>query len=100
MLGGDGTNIDEELNEMHLSAIGEVMNQMIGSASTSLSTMLDKTISISPPNAFVIKFGEEESYNHFKSDNAPIVQVKFKMVVEGLIDSYIMQLLPLNLLKS
>ncbi len=100
ILGGDGEDTKEELNEMHLSAIGEVMNQMIGSASTSLSTLLGKTISISPPNAFVIKFGDEESYRHFISDDATIAQVKFKMVVEGLIDSYIMQLLPIDFAKG
>lgn len=100
MLGGDGTKTDETLNEMHLSAISEVMNQMVGSSSTSLSTMLQKDISISPPNAFVIQFGDEDSYKHFKSDGSTIVQVKFKMIVEGLIDSYIMQLLPIDFAKD
>lgn len=100
MMGGNGTDIDVDLNEMHLSAISEVMNQMVGSSSTSLSTLLDKTISISPPNAFLIKFGDEESYKHFKADKGVIVQIKFKMVVEGLIDSYIMQLLPINFAKG
>lgn len=100
MLGGDGKKTEEELSDMHLSAIGEVMNQMIGSAATSLSTLLGRTISISPPKAFVIKFGDEESYQDFTSDDATIVQVKFKMVVEGLIDSYIMQLLPVDFAKD
>ena len=44
MMGGDGTNIDVELGEMHLSAISEAMNQMMGSAATSLSSMLNKVI--------------------------------------------------------
>ncbi|HHW70721.1 MAG TPA: flagellar motor switch phosphatase FliY, partial [Clostridiales bacterium] len=100
MLGGDGKKTEEELSDMHLSAIGEVMNQMVGSAATSLSTLLGRTISISPPKAFVIKFGDEESYQDFTSDDATIVQVKFKMVVEDLIDSYIMQLLPVDFAKD
>ena len=100
MLGGDGKKTEEELSDMHLSAIGEVMNQMVGSAATSLSTLLGRTISISPPKAFVIKFGDEKSYQDFTSDDATIVQVKFKMVVEGLIDSYIMQLLPVDFAKD
>ena len=49
MMGGDGLgNISGELNELHLSAISEAMNQMIGSASTSLSSMFDKRVDISP----------------------------------------------------
>ena len=54
MMGGDGTNTDGELGELHLSAISEAMNQMMGSAATSLSSMLNRKIDISPPNATVI----------------------------------------------
>ncbi len=53
-MGGDGTNTDGELGELHLSAISEAMNQMMGSAATSLSSMLDKVIDISPPSADLI----------------------------------------------
>ena len=49
MMGGDGTNTSGELSDLHLSAISEAMNQMMGSASTSLSSMLSKKIDISPP---------------------------------------------------
>jgi len=49
MLGGDGTNPDEELNDIHLSAVQEVMNQMMGSAATSMSTIFNKRVNISPP---------------------------------------------------
>ena len=49
MMGGDGSNTDGELGELHLSAISEAMNQMMGSAATSMSTMLGKMIDISPP---------------------------------------------------
>ena len=56
MMGGDGTNTDVELGELHLSAISEAMNQMMGSAATSLSSMLDKMIDISPPSADLIDY--------------------------------------------
>ena len=58
MMGGDGTNTDEELGELHLSAISEAMNQMMGSAATSLSSMLNKTIDISPPVADIVDLKE------------------------------------------
>lgn len=49
MMGGDGSNTEGELGELHLSAISEAMNQMMGAAATSMSTMLGKMIDISPP---------------------------------------------------
>ena len=58
MMGGDGTNTDVELGELHLSAICEAMNQMMGSASTSLSSMLNMKIDISPPTASLVDLNE------------------------------------------
>ena len=50
MMGGDGMNPPKELNDIHMSAVGEAMNQMMGAVSTSLSTMFNKKIDISPPD--------------------------------------------------
>ena len=98
MMGGDGKIEEGELNEMHLSAISEAMNQMIGSAATSLSSMLNKRINISPPTAFIIRFENTEAYEDF-ADEA-IVKIAFKMVVGNLIDSEIMQLMPMSFAKT
>ena len=54
MMGGDGTNTDGELSEIHLSAISEAMNQMMGASATSLATMLGKMVDISPPEATLV----------------------------------------------
>lgn len=54
MMGGDGSNTDGELGELHLSAISEAMNQMMGASSTALSTMFGKMIDISPPEASLV----------------------------------------------
>lgn len=99
MMGGTGENPPAELSELHLSAISEAMNQMMGSASTSMATVLDKRIDISPPLLNVINLlevidGLEEE------GTEPIVKVGFKMVIQGLIDSEIMQLIPYNFAKS
>ena len=98
MMGGTGQNTVEEINELHLSAIGEAMNQMIGSASTSLSTMFSKNINISPPKAFLMKFEDKQPYEFLSRDN--VVKIAFRMVVDGLIDSEIMQLIPLDFAKE
>lgn len=101
MMGGDGTNTDGELGELHLSAISEAMNQMMGSASTSLSTMLNETIDISPPESSLIDLTEY----HSGSDIAPFlggtfVKIAFRMQIGDLVDSTIMQLYPIEFAKS
>ena len=99
MMGGKGVATEGELTEMHLSAISEAMNQMIGSSATSLSSLLNKRIDISPPTAFIIKFDSLNPYDDF-NDNDKLVKIAFKMEVGDLIDSQIMQLLPLSFAKS
>lgn len=61
MMGGDGTNTEGELGELHLSAISEAMNQMMGSAATSLSTMLKTKIDISPPESSLFDLTKVQS---------------------------------------
>ncbi len=100
MMGGDGTNISNELNDLHLSAISEAMNQMIGSSSTSLSEMLGKKVDISPPEAYHDQIADLD-YSQFgvtKSDQ--VVKIAFRMTVGDLIDSEIMQVLPLQVAKQ
>lgn len=99
MMGGDGTNTSGELSDLHLSAISEAMNQMIGSSSTSMSSMFDKRIDISPPKAFMIRFDSDNALSEFGT-NDKIVKIAFKMVIGNLIDSEIMQLLPVDFAKS
>lgn len=101
MMGGDGTNTDGELGELHLSAISEAMNQMMGSAATSLSTMLNKTIDISPPVADLVDLHDnidEGSIADFLSGS--FVKISFKMEIEDLVDSEIMQLYPVSFAKE
>lgn len=97
MMGGDGTNTDGELGELHLSAISEAMNQMMGSAATSLSTMLKTTIDISPPEASLldltqVKNGEEIS----PFLGGTFIKIAFRMQIDDLVDSTIMQLYPVE----
>lgn len=100
MLGGDGSNIDGDLNDMHLSAISEAMNQMIGSSSTSISEMMGKKIDISPPVAIYKPISElTEEITGFP-DNEKAVMISFEMKVGELVDSEIMQMMPLEMAKA
>ena len=101
MMGGDGTNTDGELGELHLSAISEAMNQMMGSAATSLSTMLGKMIDISPPEASLVDLPEimdAESVAPFLAGT--FAKISFRMQIDDLVDSTIMQLYPIDFAKD
>ena len=101
MMGGDGSNTDGELTELHLSAISEAMNQMMGSAATSLSSMLDKKVDISPPTASVVDLNDsidDVTVSNFLSDE--LVQVSFDMRIGDLVDSQIMQLSPFDFARD
>jgi flagellar motor switch protein FliN/FliY len=101
MMGGDGTNTDGELGELHLSAISEAMNQMMGSAATSLSSMLNKTIDISPPLADLVDLQDnvdEGAIDEFLTGT--FVKISFRMEIGDLVDSEIMQLYPISFAKD
>ena len=101
MMGGDGSNTDEELSELHLSAISEAMNQMMGSSATSLSSMLNKTIDISPPQADIVDLKEnvdEAQIDNFLSEK--FVKISFRMEIGDLVDSEIMQLYPFSFARE
>ncbi len=99
MLGGDGSNSEAELNEIHMSAVQEAMNQMMGTAATSMSTMFSKRIDISPPQTVMLEVGTEESDKYIPDDEY-IVKVSFQLKIGTLIDSKIMQLLPPSFAKA
>lgn len=101
MMGGDGTNTEGELGELHLSAISEAMNQMMGSAATSLSQMLDKMIDISPPSAVLMSM-EQAITNEGMADflKGKFVRIAFRMQIGELVDSTILQLYPIDFAKE
>lgn len=98
MMGGDGTNTDVELSDLHLSAISEAMNQMMGSSATSMSTMINEMVDISPPTSIRVDFDDDAGLQDVLSDMIGNIyaQVSFKMVIGDLIDSEIIQLYPIE----
>ena len=92
MMGGDGLNSKEELTEIEMSAAAEAMNQMIGSAATSMSQMFGKTINISPPSGRLIE-GNMKDYRPFGADDQEITVVAFRMTIGDLVDTEIMQIM-------
>ena len=90
-----------ELGELHLSAISEAMNQMMGSAATSLSSMLDKMIDISPPSADLVDLKDTLDGSNIDDFLAhEFVKISFKMEIGDLVNSEIMQLYPFSFAKD
>lgn len=101
MMGQDGTNVEGELTELDLSAISEAMNQMMGSASTSLSSMLDKKIDISPPSASLVQITQSVKASDIADFlTGEFVTVKFRMEIGDLVDSEILQMYSFDFAKT
>lgn len=96
MMGGNGEIEDHlELSEIEISAVQEAMNQMIGSAATSMATMFNREVNISPPNSSIV----DETTSPISQDideAEEIIAISFRMTIGDLIDSNILQILPLT----
>ena len=99
MMGGPGQTNSDPVTDLHLSAISEAMNQMIGSSSTSLASMFNKRIDISPPKAFPMLFNDSGVAHQFAPDDQ-VVKIAFRMEIGEVIDSEIMQILPIEFAKA
>ncbi len=100
MMGGDGTNTDGEVGELQLSAISEAMNQMMGAAATSLSTMINQKVDISPPQATLLDMINDDPSDIADFLTGTFVKISFKMQVGELVDSTLMQLYPIDFAKT
>ncbi|NMD69115.1 flagellar motor switch phosphatase FliY [Bacillus sp. DNRA2] len=97
MMGGDGTNLEPELTDLHLSAVQEAMNQMMGSAATSMSTMIHQKVDISPPEIDLVDIPLEKMK---EIDDNILIKVSFRLKVGELIDSNMLQLIPISFAKE
>lgn len=101
MMGGTGENVEGELTDIHLSAISEAMNQMMGASATSISSMLSKTVDISPPTSTLIRLETVEDASELNEFlNGTFVKIEFRLQIGDLVDSKIMQLYPISLVKQ
>ncbi|MBO2945746.1 flagellar motor switch phosphatase FliY [Paenibacillus sp. F411] len=99
MLGGEGAPQDEELNEIHISAVQEAMNQMMGSSATSMSTIFNRFVNISPPGIDILNMSNGDGVSNLPGDET-LIKISFRLIIGDLIDSTIMQLLPVQFAKD
>ena len=101
MLGGTGENVDpESLDEIRLSAVQEAMNQMMGAAATSLSTVFSKKIDISPPLVEIFDATKNQTIIDRLELWETMVLIEFNLKVGTLIDSTIVQIAPIQFGKQ
>jgi flagellar motor switch protein FliN/FliY len=99
MLGGEGNVTSEELNEIHVSAVQEAMNQMMGSSATSMSTIFNRMVNISPPGIDIMDVRNNSGTSNLPQENV-FVKISFRLKIGDLIDSSIMQLLAVPFAKE
>lgn len=99
LMGSTTKDEDFEINELNMSAICEVMNQMMGAASTAMSDFLNRMVNISTPQAFEIGSLEEFVNKYFPS-NGILVVVRFKFSIEDAVESEFMSALSMDLVRE
>lgn len=99
MLGGDGLSPDPNLGDIHLSAVQEAMNQMMGSAATSMSAVFNVKVDISPPTIDLMDVQKQTGIDNIPTADS-LIKVAFRLKVGELIDSEIMQVIPLEFGKE
>lgn len=99
MLGGEGDVTLQELNEIHISAVQEAMNQMMGSSATSMSTIFNRFVNISPPGIDILDVDSGGGMGHLPPEDV-FIKISFRLTIGELIDSTIMQLLPVPFAKQ
>lgn len=101
ILMGTETPEDEfELNELTVSAVCELMNQMMGAASTALSDFLGRMVNISTPQSFELHNFEEFKAEHFPPSSGMLVVVRFTLSIEGALQSEFMNVISVQLARE
>lgn len=88
-----------ELDEMNISAICEVMNQMMGASATALSELLSRRVDISTPVSFEVSSPEQFKENYF-ADNDEMVVIRFNLMIADKMESEFLNLMPISLAKE
>ena len=100
MMGNDGSNPPSDMSELYMSAVAEAMNQMMGATATSLSSVFKSRVDLAPPNVRLIDLAGSDNITDSLRDGEALAKIAFRMVVEGLIDSEIMLILPINVARD
>ena len=100
LMGTETPDEEFELNELTISAVCEVMNQMMGAASTALSDFLGHPVNISTPQSFPLDNMEEFKKDHFVSNSSTLVVVRFLLSIEDILKSEFVNVMSVDLARE
>lgn len=87
---------DFEFDELNISAVSEVMNQMMGASSTALSDFLGMSIDISTPTPYILsEINIADLQNYEQTDM--VAAINFDLTIDGVIKSEFISVLDINL---
>lgn len=99
MMGGEGTAPSPEIGDMQLSAVGEAMNQMLGSAATAMSQFFSRPVSITPPSITFLPLGQVDAVAQALGVET-VAKLDYRFTIDGLLDSTLMQVIPVSSAKK
>jgi len=100
LLGSETPDEEFVLDELSVSCVCEVMNQMMGAAATAMSDFLGMMVNISTPESFEMEDLELVRREHFPVQTGPVVVVSFKLYIEGVLESEFMNVISVELAKE
>ena len=89
-----------ELNDLTVSAVCEVMNQMMGAAATALSDFLGRPVNISTPQSFTLDNLDEFKKEHFQYSQGLLVVVRFMLGIENVLQSEFVNVMSVDLARE
>ena len=100
LMGSETPDEEFELNELTISAVCEVMNQMMGAAATAMSDFLGFPVDISTPKPFELEDLQAFKENHLPKGEDTLVVVRFALKIEDALESEFMNVITVKLAKE
>ena len=100
LMGSEMPEEEFELNDLTISAVCEVMNQMMGAASTALSDFLGRPVNISTPQSYTLDDLQSFKSEHFRNDQGLLVVVRFMLKIENILNSEFVNVMSVDLARE
>lgn len=100
LMGSEMPEEEFELNDLTISAVCEVMNQMMGAASTALSDFLGRPVNISTPQSYTLDDLQSFKSEHFHNDQGLLVVVRFMLKIENILNSEFVNVMSVDLARE
>lgn len=99
LMGKDGRNPDPNISDLQISALNEIINQALGTASTAIADNYKKKVKMSPPNASFSNVNDEKAFPLGYVSNE-LVKLSYSFVISDLVNSEIVQLMTIKVAQG